>query len=661
VPETKNYLKVAGSCPERAIHLDFHTMPRIQDIGKEFNAREFAATLSQAGVDYITVFARCNLGFAYYPTSVGTVYPGLKKDLLGAMVKACHRRGIRVAAYINAGLDHEHALRHREWVRVSKDGRVYQLQNMGHWFRTMCLNTGYRKHLLDMCEEILKRYPVDGLFLDCFSILPCYGVECLEGMKKAGLDYQDENQATEFCWQVTEIFVEEVRKMVKKFRPGINLYFNGLPYRWQPTHLELEILPSGGWGYDALPFQARYARKLGKPFFVMTGRFHKSWGDFGGLRPEQSLLFDCLLSLAHGGSCSVGDHLHPRGKLDSSVYDLISRVYGEVKKYQPWTEGARAVTDFILLEPELKRFPGNRKSFEHVSGFTRMLRELHYHFDIGDDLTDISSYQGVILPDTAIVDGDLKARLKQYLKKGGWIISSGYSGLNPEKTDFALEEFGLTYLGPESFHPAFFTPEKEIANGIPEMPVAIYEPGIAVEAKTGTEILAHLWKPYFNYGKWDFFHEYLYTPPEKDTGRPALSRCGNVYHFSFPLGLGYHLSAVLAYRTLLDNCLHRLLRKPLTKLENCPSFVQVGVTEQPGRKMVHLLTWLPELRGRNLQVVEEPMVVQNIVLSLRTEEVKIKEVYSAPGYNVIPFETRDDYVVVHLDEVKGYSLVVFEE
>jgi len=635
-------------------------MPGITDIGKNFKSEEFARTLRHSGVDYITVFARCNLGFAYYPTKVGIPYPGLKKDLLGEMVEACHRYGIRAAAYINAGLDHEHALRHREWVRVSKDGRVFQLQTMGHWFRSMCLNTGYRDHLLSLCEEVLKRYPVDGLFLDCFSILPCYGVECLDGMKKAGLDFQDEAQATEFCWQVTESFLEEVKSMVKKLRPGVNLYFNGLPYRDQPTHLELEILPPG-WGYDALPFQARYARTLGKPFFTMTGRFHKSWGDFGGLRPESSLLFDCFLSLASGGSCSVGDHLHPRGRLEPEVYRLIGKVYAEIRKYDDWTDGAVGVTDFVILEPELKRFPGSRRSFEHVSGFTRMLRELHYHFDIGDDRMEIADYQGVILPDRVTVNEFLRTKLARHLAKGGWLISSGESGLNEEKTGFALKEFGLTYLGPEQYQPTYFTVEEEVAAGIPGMPVAIYQSGVAVQTRPGTKTLAHLWKPYSNYGAWDFYHEYLYNPPEKDTGRPALTQRERVFHFSFPVGLGYYEHAVVAYRALLNNCLCKLLEKPLTRVENCPSFVQVMVTRQPGRRMVHLLTWMPELRGRSMQLVEEPLVVEDILLSLRTDGLQVKKVYLAPDYQLLSFEEEGGYVKVKLNRVQGYCLVVFEE
>lgn len=310
---------------KRAIHLDFHTMPGIHDVGNDFDANKFAQTLEASGVDYITVFARCNLGFAYYPTKIGTVHPSLKIDLLGEMIKACHERNIKVAAYFNAGIDHEHALRHREWCKVNKEGQVYMFHVKGYGFRNPCLNTGYRDYLLAMIDEVLAGYPVDGIFLDCFDLSPCYGVECIDSMNKLGMNVFDDDEVRRHTQIITDRFLEEVKNTVKVKGKEINIFFNGIPYRKQPTHIEVEVLPTGGWGYDYLPSAVRYARTLNKPFFVMTGRFHGSWGDFGGIRTEHSLLFDCYNSIANGGTCSIGDHMHPRGKLEPEVYKLIGQ------------------------------------------------------------------------------------------------------------------------------------------------------------------------------------------------------------------------------------------------------------------------------------------------------------------------------------------------
>ena len=42
----------------RQVHLDFHTSPDIEEIGRDFSPDEFADTLSKAHVNSVTCFAR---------------------------------------------------------------------------------------------------------------------------------------------------------------------------------------------------------------------------------------------------------------------------------------------------------------------------------------------------------------------------------------------------------------------------------------------------------------------------------------------------------------------------------------------------------------------------------------------------------------------------
>ena len=646
--------------PKRAVHLDFHTMPGVYDVGRDFDPQEFARTLQEANIEYITVFAKCNLGFAYYPTQVGIVHPGLKTDLLGPMVAACHERGIRIVAYINTGLDHENSVRHREWCKLNAHGQVYEMETMGHFFRKMCLNTGYAAYTLAMVEEVLDRYPVDGIFLDCFTLSPCYGGECIEGMRALGMDVTDEGQARDYCWRVTQKFTQDVEKLVQKKGLNINVYYNGLPYRIQPTHIELEVLPTGGWGYDYLPWIIRYARTVGKPYFTMTGRFHVGWGDFGGIRPYHALLFDCYNSIANGGTCSVGDHMHPRGRLEPEVYKLIGQVFERTQELDPWVEGASAVAEVAIVEPAMRDQPGMPFDRASVAGATRMLSELKIQFDLCDGEGDLSACKVLILPDSVPVTEPLKRKLQAHLSRGGILISSAWAGLNPEQSAFALEEYGVAYEGAEPHDPSFFVAEPAVERDVPAMPITIYTPGVAMRAREGTTVLAKLLKPYFNKQAWDWRHENMYMPPEADSGRPALVQSGNVFHFSFPVFRGYFEHAVVAYKALLGNCLDRALPKPLVRVRNLPSFGQVTVTKQGTRRMVHLLTYLPELRGAKLQMIEEPITVEGIELALRNDGHQVKRVYLAPGGEALAFRAGGDYAYVTVSKVRGYQMVVFE-
>jgi len=630
-------------------------MPGIYDVGRDFDPEVFGRTLAEAHVDYITVFARCNLGFAYYPTTVGVMHPGLKFDLLGQIVEACHHRDIRVATYLSAGLDHEQALRHREWCKVNRKGQVYEFDKMGNFFRNMCFNSGYREHLLAEVDEVLTRYPVDGLFLDSMcDYYPCYGQECVDGMVKAGLDVNDERAVAEFQQRTNEAFRQDVERLVRRHRRSIFRYYNAMPYRSEPTHIELEILPTGGWGYDVMPAAVRYARTLGKPFFTMTGRFHRSWGDFGGLRTEDGLLFDLYNSVANGGTVSVGDHMHPRGVLDPEVYRVIGRAYARIQAIEPWTAGATAVTEIAV-------YNGARGRGGNIMGAARMLMELKYQFDVVDDQADLSPYRVIVLPDDTAVDAGLQAKLAAHLAKGGRLLSSGRAGLDPAGKAFALPQYAFACEGDDPHHYTFYQADKSVAADLPDMLTTIYSHGLLLRPRRGARTLARLHKPYFNWKSWDWHHENFYIPPEADAGRPAVVQSGPVIHFSFPVFAEYHEYAVLAHKTLVRNCLRRLLPEPLLSVSGLPSFGQATVTRKGSQTQVHLLTYLPELRGRQMQVIEEPLYVPEVELSLRLAAgARAGKVYRAPEREALPFVQDADCVRTTVRAVNGYALVVFE-
>ena len=103
------------------------------------------------------------------------------------------------------------------------------------------------------------------------------------------------------------------------------------------THAEVESLPSGPWGYHHFPRVARALAHWGKPWLGMTGRFQRSWGDFGGIKPLAALEYECFRTQALGGANSVGDQLPPRGTLDADAYDLIGRVYEQCEEAEAFT------------------------------------------------------------------------------------------------------------------------------------------------------------------------------------------------------------------------------------------------------------------------------------------------------------------------------------
>ena len=76
--------------------------------------------------------------------------------------------------------------------------------------------------------------------------------------------------------------------------------------------------------------------------------------------------------------------------------------------------------------------------------------------------------------------------------------------------------------------------------------------------------------------------------------------------------------------------------------------------------MVHLLSYVPEMRGSKTQIIEEPVELHNVKISLRIDGRTPKKVYLAPERKTLPFKKSDGYINVTIPVSNGYSLLVFE-
>ena len=331
---------------------------------------------------------------------------------------------------MNIGLSHEDALRHREWCVLNQEGRTYGEDRLNSFFRQMCYNTPYADQQEAMVREVAANYPSAGFFFDCIYTQPCVGVECLEDMRERGVDWTDEQQLHDYNIQKHVRMIRRLADAAREINPELLIYCNGLGYEAQEeigNYLEFECLPTGGWGYESLPMGARHLRTLGKPVLNMTGRFHKSWGDFGGIRTEPSLEYDCLYGMANAMRTTIGDHFHPRGDINQPVFDLYRRIYSRLQRYEPWLDGAKAVTEAAVVWPAAYpgyewRAPSRWETFTRflssIKGATRALCELKWQFDLVTTYPDWSSYELLILPDWVALEGEIAGDARHALPEG---------------------------------------------------------------------------------------------------------------------------------------------------------------------------------------------------------------------------------------------------
>lgn len=652
--------------PFRQVHLDFHTSEKIPGVGSEFDAAQFVDTLKRAAVNSITLFSRCHHGMIYHDTKFTHLrHPGLKGNLLRDQIDACHAAGIRAPIYITVGWDEAQTREHPEWLQRDAQGRPFGAPPFSPGWHRLCFNSPYIDFVWEQTAEVLANFPVDGLFFDIITQDPCCCRYCVQKMIAEKLDPADEAARARFAHRTIEEYKRRFTRAIREVNAECTIFYNSghvapqiRPVADTYSHFELESLPSGGWGYMHFPLTVRYARTLGKELLGMTGKFHKSWGDFNSLKTPAALEYECFMMLAEGAKCSVGDQLHPRGALDAATYDLIGHVYRQVEAKEPWCSGAEAMAEVGIFTPEAIGANEGRVD-PAATGALRMLRERHFQADVIDGETDWSCYSVVILPDKIPLDEALSQKVRRYLADGGALLLSCESGLDPTRSHFALDELGVEFAGHGEYTPDFIAPRAELAEGIPATQHVLYETGLNVRPHERSEVLADLWHPYFN-RTWDHFCSHSHTPIDRPSDWPGIVQRDRVIYFAHPLFGMYTRHGSPVYRALIVNALRRLLPEPLVTTD-APTTAHVTLLRQPAenRHIAHLLHYLPQRRHPGFDTLEDVIPLRDVQLSLRLG-YRPDAVYLAPSRQPLAFSMEGDRVRVTVPEVTGHAMVVIE-
>jgi hypothetical protein len=662
--------------PLRQVHLDFHTSPLIPDVGADWDAAHFVATLQAARVNSITLFAKCHHGQNYYPSQIGPVHPALKFDLLGEQIAACHAAGIRCPIYLSVVWDVSAAERHPEWRQVGVDGRLVGRAPLddGRGWPWLCVNNAYADELVAQTEELMDRYACDGFFFDIlmYDAAGCVCANCLAEMQRDGLDPANAAHRHAHTTAVARRFMERMSGVIRARLPQAGIFYNSR-WGWQfadeaayYSQVEIESLPTGGWGYGFYPLWSRYARTFGLPMLGMTGRFHRSWADWGGLKHPAALQFECGGILATGGAVSVGDQLHPRGRLNPAVYQVIGEAFRAVEAAEPYCLGATPAAEIGLLvvAPEMDRWIVGSGGAA-VEGAAKLLLELHHHFDvITEACSDFSRYAVLVLPDGAVPTPELTARLKAYVAAGGRLLLSHTALLDEEAGAFGLaDEMGLDYLGPCASVPDYFEvtdPALHTAVSRPSFPYSLYEgPGVRVAPRPGVQRLAEAYASYFN-RTWEHYSSHEFTAPQvAPGGYPAITQHGGVIYVYGPIFAAYQQHGNLTFRALVGRCVDRLLLAPLVTTD-APATAEVTVMRQGERDVVHVVNYHAGRRApAHVEVLEEPVPLRDVLVRLRRSAptTRVHAVHAAAD---LPFTAVDGVVTITVPRIGPHELIVFE-
>jgi len=661
----------------RQVHLDFHTSGLIPGIGAKFDRHQWQDMLRAGHVNSVTTFSKCHHGWSYHPTAVGRMHPHLKFDLLRAQMDAAREINVNVPIYLSAGVDNLAAEEHPKW-REQLPGNPPVTQA---GFISMCFNSPYLDYLCRQIAEAVRRYPeCSGVFLDIIWQGECCCKDCRDYMQHHGLSPDRAEDRRACATAAIERYYREATAAVRCDNPGLPVFHNSghiakgqrdiLKYF---SHLELESLPTGPYGYEHFPLSALYSQKTGLDYLGMTGKFHTVWGEFGGYKHSNALRYECAAMLAYGAKCSIGDQLHPDGAMDADTYRLIGTAYAEVERKEPWCDGVAPVAEIAFLSRESE----NRgRSHGHIQdadlGIGKALMEEHFLFDVIDRHETFARYPLLILADDILLDGELQKKCEAYLAGGGKLLLTGRSGLKANGSGFALD-IGATYHGESEFQPDFVAAGPQLAPGSITAPFVMYLRSQQVKPTDG-RALGAIHRPYFN-RTLEHFCSHQHAPPAEATGYAAavLNAQGNILYMAHPVFSIYRAVGAVIHRQYVAQAIRLLLGTDQRLRTNLPSTARVSLMHQPAerRMVLHLLAANLILRGaetklspegyvygaHQLEVIEDLIPLRGVQVRLRAG-VAVKRATLEPQGVELPFQREGETIHFEMPEFACHQMAV---
>ena len=623
----------------RAIHFDFHTMPGIDNLLERFDANDFANKLVENNVDYINFVARCNIGFSYYNTKVGKKYPGLKRDILKEVIDACHKNGIGVTVYVNAGLNHELAADHYGWCKIDGEGKIYREDKRDNFFRRMCYNGDYGDHLLKEISEIAE-YNVDGIFCDCMQDQECYCPNCMADMRRRGVNVDDLAAVRNYQREVVIEVCHKIKTIVKK---DIRFYFNSFsPIPGLHTHAEVECLTSSReWGNDYFYPAVAFARTQFKERLFMSGRFENSWGDFGGIKTLESMRSDLYDALMNGFGLSFGDHLHPVDGLESEVIERIGKVFAEKKLYENYCDGAEVCAEVGILA-----WNEDYNAPLYLQGAARLLNELKISFNIYPCRGNFGNEKILIIPDDFNENADgLKEKIGEFRKNGGKVIFIGKGVFLADRLGI---KDGIEYIELDYADNAYFVDE----NG--GMRWATYYPVALIKKSDGKEFAKYV-APTFNF-HYDGRQAYYYRPQGAITEYSAAVTGNTTAYICFDLFKAYGDNFLKEHKLLFEKIINEFLVDRCFYCKGLPSFAIASLTEKDDFKVFHIKAVHPEIRnGRG--IIEDFDEIKGGEISVRGEY----NVFDLPGEINVNSIKEDGRTLFNTGKVYGYKAFLLKK
>ena len=566
---------------QRHLLLDMHIPGWDEAFLRDFDPAAAVRFYLGTGADAVMLYANSHMGLDYWPTSVGTVHPGIGgRDVFGETTRLLRKAGVAVCAYYSMIFNNQAYLDRPEWriVPVDPNGAFGPNSRYG-----VCCpaNMDYVAFMVAEVEELARSYEFDSLFVDMpFWPDICVCDTCRERLRtEEGIETP---QAVDWLDPDWVRFVDVRRRWLAEAygalteatrrHQDVPVWGNSIGtfagWRMGPSDWAAQVGNMIGGDYFAegiewLVFASRARQRSPGAFQYMKAVSLYGGGDLMSLDRQ---LLQALQATLLGGQFQIIDGVQPGGALHADVYERAARVFAAIKPYEEYLGGDlvadvavytsldAAGVDFAdngtaLSASSLAVLAGGRTGLHDraVSGAAAALMEAHLPTTVisSADLDRLSDFSVVVVPNlTRITKAEINA-FRRYVECGGKLYASGWTSLvgvdAVRHANFGLADlFGCSFTAALDAAVTYITPvEPTVASWLPR-PHLVHGAGspllsassgpittMSIEPNPGVDVLATYTLPYGE-GRgtrddqtWSSIH---HSSPWRDTDRAAIVR-----------------------------------------------------------------------------------------------------------------------------------------
>lgn len=589
---------------------------------------------------------------AYYPTKVKYHFasphipPG--RDPFGEVLREAHARGIRVVGRFDLSKVREDSFRdHPEWLFRKADGQPVVYNGL----YSVCINGGYYTQKgMEILEEALTNYDVDGLFFNMFGnsardysgnlVGHCHCDTCKRLYRewyKKELPKQPDDDYRQFMFRSSRMRAAAIGDLIHRIRPKAG-YFNYIQESTDGIMSESNTAvnrPLPLWPYTS---SDNVNRGRNSEPSKMSVNLNMQFVDFPwrfATVPRQEIALRAWQNLSHGGALTLAIN-GTFDQQDRQALTTMKPIFQWAAANEQYFGGQQSAARVLLLG--MPGRTGREYSQAAYRGLFRFLTEEHIPFAVSDNVEWVGKREF----DLVIASDWAPAELERYAAQGGRVLI-----VSPRVPEFPVAKVVKTWPKQEAYirvrnHKRF--PSLELTN------LLMLQGDYTEIEGDGSDSLSYV--PPSMYGPPEFIHIDI-----RDTAKPGIvvteKGKGRVAWLPWDVAGMYYRLSLPAHGGVLRDAVNELL--PQRQLRtNAHPLVEMSLMRQRNRTLLHVVN----LSGHSQTGYFAPVPMLQIEFSAQGSFGKARAVRSGAA---LPVKREGNMTKVVLPRLDDYELIVLEQ